>query len=101
MPTKQSWLGRAMPLVWAQRWLFGGALFLSFVSLVLQVVMPKVLQDAIDFGVVTHRQPITHYLYVLMALAVAAAVVSYVSRRMLLQTAYNFEYDLRTTIFTH
>ena len=44
----KTWLKRAWPIVMAHKGFFASALILSFVGLVIQVQIPKLLQNAID-----------------------------------------------------
>ena len=44
----KSWLKRAWPIVKAHKGVFFTSLIMSFVGLVIQVQIPKLLQDAID-----------------------------------------------------
>jgi ATP-binding cassette subfamily B protein len=99
-PTK-SWLLRAKPLVLAHKAVFGTALTLSFVGLVLQVQIPNLLQKAIDRSIVTHESPLGHYIWWIVAIAIAAALTGCVARFLQLRTAYNLEYDLRNIIYGH
>ncbi len=46
--TSKKWLARALPIMKAHRGIFGTALVLSFVGLVLQVQIPDLLNKAIN-----------------------------------------------------
>ena len=48
----KSWIARAMPVVLSHKFLFITALVTSFISLVLQVQIPKILMEAIDNSIV-------------------------------------------------
>ncbi|HVC71780.1 MAG TPA: ABC transporter ATP-binding protein [Acidimicrobiales bacterium] len=112
----KTWLKRAMPILRSHQKIFIVSLVLSFVGLVLQVQIPKLLSDAIDNSITPHpatRDPITHhvivhhgvplhiYVWWIVALAVAGVVAGYVSRLYLFQTAYRIEFDLRNIIYEH
>jgi ATP-binding cassette subfamily B protein len=115
----KSWLRRSMPIVLAHKGLFITSLVLSFVGLVVQVEIPKLLgTDAVDQALlpfirqsgvaVSHRVPaahyehiLYHYVYIVLALAVFAGLCGYVSRLFLMNTAYKIEFDLRNIIYTH
>jgi ATP-binding cassette subfamily B protein len=97
----KSWLRRAKPLVLAHKAVFGSALGLSFLGLVLQVQIPNLLQKAIDRSIVTHKTPLDHYIWWIAAIAVAAAIAGAFARFLQLRTAYNLEYDLRNIIYSH
>ena len=94
----KSWLRRAMPVVLAHKVTFATALLLSFATLVLQVQIPKLLGDAVTR---LHHGSLTHYVVLVLVLAVAAGVTGYVSRLCLMRTAYDIEFDLRNIIYEH
>jgi ATP-binding cassette subfamily B protein len=97
----RSWLGRAMPLVIAHKATLLTALILSFVGLVLQVQIPLLLSDAVTNSLVRHTVPLSHYTWLVFALAVAAGISGYISRLYLMRTAYGMEFDLRNIIYNH
>jgi ATP-binding cassette subfamily B protein len=97
----KSWLRRAKPLVLAHKAVFGTALSLSFIGLVLQVQIPNLLQKAIDRSIVAHETPLSHYIWWIVIIALVAAVTGSVARFLQLRTAYNLEYDLRNIIYSH
>ncbi len=102
----KTWLKRAMPILKSHRRIFIVSLVLSFVGLVLQVQIPKLLSDAINNSLVpalTHRHGVGLHFYVwwIVGLAVAGVVSGYVSRLYLFQTAYRIEFDLRNIIYEH
>ena len=96
-----SWLRRARPIVIAHRWMFGSSLVLSFVGLVIQVIVPLLIRDAIDNSLVLHRVALAHYVTLIIGLGVLFAIVSYVSRLLLMRTAYAMEFDLRNMLYEH
>jgi ATP-binding cassette subfamily B protein len=98
---RKSWLRRALPIVLAHRRMLISALVLSFVSLLLQVQIPSLLNGAINHAVVRHTTPLAHYVRIVFALAVAAGLTAYLSRLLLMRTAYAIEADLRNIIYTH
>jgi ATP-binding cassette subfamily B protein len=102
----KTWLQRAMPILKSHRRIFIVSLVLSFVGLVLQVQVPKLLQDAIDNSIgpsLAHRPAVALHFYVwwIVALAVAGVVSGFISRLYLFQTAYRIEFDLRNIIYEH
>jgi len=102
----KTWLRRAMPILKAHRRIFIVSLVLSFVGLVLQVQIPKLLSDAIDNSIVPalehhHGVPLHVYVWWIVGLAVAGVVSGYISRLYLFQTAYRIEFDLRNIIYEH
>jgi ATP-binding cassette subfamily B protein len=95
------WLRRARPVVLAHKWTLLTALSLSFVGLVLQVQIPLLLNDAVTNSLQHHTVPLSHYVRLVLVLAVIAGLAAYVSRLFLLRTAYAMEFDLRTVIYEH
>jgi ATP-binding cassette subfamily B protein len=115
----KTWLRRARPLVLAHKGMFITSLVMSFIGLVLQVEIPQLLgSKALDSALVpfvqqgslpaSQRLPASHYQSILMhyvgivgVLAVLAGICGYVSRLLLMKTAYQIEFDLRNIIYTH
>src|ERR1700728_1308976 len=98
---KKKWLRRALPIVFAHKGIFITSLVLSFAGLLLQVQIPKLLQDAIDNSLVVHHVPLSHYFTLVLILAVVAGIAGYVSRYLLMRTAYEIEFDHRNIIYSH
>jgi len=98
---EKTWLRRALPLLFSHKKIFLTSLGLSFVTLLLQVQIPKLLQDAIENSVIFKRAPLSHYITIMLILAVLAGVAGYISRYFLMRTAYEIEFDLRNIIYTH
>jgi ATP-binding cassette, subfamily B, bacterial len=97
----KSWIGRARPVVLAHRWTLLTALTLSFLGLLLQVQIPNLLNEAVTNSLQKHTVPLSHYVTLVLALAVAAGASAYVARLFLLRTAYAMEFDLRNIIYAH
>jgi ATP-binding cassette subfamily B protein len=97
----KTWLRRAMPIVLSHKRMFITSLVLSFVALVLQVQIPKLLEEAIDNSLVLHHVPLSHYVKIVFVLAAIAGIAGYISRYFLMRTAYEMEFDLRNIIYTH
>jgi len=115
----KSWLRRALPVVMAHKAIFVTSLVLSFVGLVLQVEIPQLLgSKAVDQALVPYVQQqgnpasaqlplahyeaiLFHYVDIVLILAVLAGVCGYVSRLLLMNTAYKIEFDLRNIIYEH
>ncbi len=98
---EKTWLRRAMPVVLSHKRMFITSLVLSFVGLVIQVQIPKILQDAIQNAVVFRRAGLSGYITVMLVLAVAAGIAGYISRYYLMRTAYEIEFDLRNIMYMH
>ena len=97
----RSWLYRARPIVLAHKRTLLSALILSFTGLVLQVQIPNLLNQAVTNSLQRGTVPLSHYVRLVLALAVAAGIAAYVSRLLLLRTAYAMEFDLRNIIYEH
>lgn len=95
------WWRRILPLIAARKWPFIAAIVLSFVSLVLAVVVPNLLNQAIDQSITQHKVPLSNYVERIVAIGVAGGIASLISRWLLFRTAYDFEFDLRNLLFEH
>jgi ATP-binding cassette subfamily B protein len=100
--TSKSWLRRALPLVMARRRTLFSALGLSFLSLLLQVQIPNLLNSAVNHSLEPHHTaPLGHYVRIVFALAIAAGIAGYFARMLLMRSAYALEADLRNMIYSH
>jgi ATP-binding cassette subfamily B protein len=97
----KSWLRRALPIVLARKKTLFSALGLSFLSLMLQVQIPNLLNSAVNNSLQHHHEPLSHYVRIVFVLAVFAGISSYLARLFLMRTAYGIESDLRNMIYTH
>jgi ATP-binding cassette, subfamily B, bacterial len=98
----KTWLRRALPIVLARRTTLFSALALSFVSLLLQVQIPILLNRAVNTSLQPpYSTPLSHYVRIVLVLAITAGFTSYGSRLLLMRTAYGMEADLRNMIYTH
>jgi ATP-binding cassette subfamily B protein len=98
---RKSWIARALPVVLAHKRTLASALILSFVALVLQVQIPNLLNQAVTNSLQHHTVPLSHYVELVLVLAVAAGIAAFTSRLLLLRTAYWMEFDLRNIIYEH
>lgn len=98
---ERKWLRRALPIALSHKGIFITSLTLSFVALVAQVQIPKLLQDTIDQSVVRQQTPLSHYVILISTLAIAAGILGYIARYLLMRTAYEIEFDLRNIIYSH
>ena len=99
--TSKTWIRRALPVVKSHKLTLLTALTLSFTALVLQVQIPNLLNDAVTNSLQRHTTPLSHYVIIVFALAVAAGISAYIARLFLLRTAYAMEFDLRNIIYAH
>jgi len=84
-------------VVKAHRLTLGTALTLSFTGLVLQVQIPNLLNEAVTNSLQKHTVALSHYVTLVLALAVAAGISAYIARLFLLRTAYAMEFDCATS----
>jgi ATP-binding cassette subfamily B protein len=96
-----AWWRRIMPVLQSHRWTFLGAIFFSFVSLVVQTTAPMVLRSGLDNLGPGHLGTIHSLVLAIVVIGVVAGVSSYFSRRYLFTTAYNVESDLRNLMYEH
>src|SRR5215510_14990913 len=99
--TSKSWLRRVLPIALAHKWIFGSALVISFIGLVFQVQIPRVLGEGIDDALQAKTTPLSQFVIILVVLALVRFVANFTSRLLLLRTAYRIEYDLRNIIYEH
>jgi ATP-binding cassette subfamily B protein len=102
----KGWLRRALPILFAHKWLFFPSLFFAFVSLAAQVAIPRVLGNGIDAVIsqVNDTMPdksLTPIVWTLLILGLMRAVLTFVYRFGLYKVAYAIEYDLRSIMFEH
>lgn len=96
-----SWWRRILPIISSHRLTFFTAIGLSFVSLVFQTLVPKMLNSVIDNGLVRHSSALHTDVAHILIVGVLAGVTGIVSRQYLFHTAYNVEADLRSLIYEH
>jgi len=99
--TSKGWLKRAIPIALAHKRIFIASLVLSFIGLLMQVQIPALMNKAITDSIQSRRVPLPTYTTAIIALAAGTAIIGYISRRFLYQTAYNIEFDLRNVVFEH
>jgi ATP-binding cassette subfamily B protein len=85
----------------SHRWTFLGAIGFSFVSLIFQTVVPKILMNAINTITQGDEAAIRPIVITVLIIGVLAGITSYLSRRFLFTTAYNVESDLRNLMYEH
>ncbi len=110
--TSLPWWRRILPVIASHRLTFTTAVTLSFVSLVLQTIIPNSIRVAINRNLHNGVPATAHLLHmystslrhdviVIVFLGLAAGVTGIISRQCLFHTAYNVEADLRTLIYEH
>ena len=96
-----AWWRRVLPVIASHRVTFTFAIGLSFVSLVLQTLVPNMLNGAIDHGLVRHSSALHTDVIHILIVGLLAGVTGIVSRQYVFTTAYNVEADLRSLIYEH
>jgi ATP-binding cassette subfamily B protein len=102
----KSWLYRSWPMIMAHKWTWITSLVMSFIALLAQVQMPDLLGKAINQALpgsdhVGRLVPLSHFAAIITIVIVVREVANYMGRRMLLTTAYAFEFDLRHNVYEH
>ena len=87
------WLRRVMPIMGAHKGIFITSLVASFVGLVLQVLVPNLLNHAITNSIQHHTVPLEHYVWLIVGIGLVGGVAGYISRLYLFETAYDIEYE--------
>ncbi|MHB8333831.1 MAG: ABC transporter ATP-binding protein [Acidimicrobiales bacterium] len=95
------WWRRILPVVSSHRVTFTVAISLSFISLVFQTLVPKLLNGAIDRSLVQHVASLHTAVIEILVVGVIAGITGIVSRQYVFKTAYNVEADLRSLIYEH
>ncbi|HTT91270.1 MAG TPA: ABC transporter ATP-binding protein [Acidimicrobiales bacterium] len=103
---KKSWLGRAWPVIKTHRGIWSLSLAMSFIALLAQVQIPRLIGSAINEclpteGHTTDLKPLSSFVTLIFIAIAIREVSNYIGRRCLLTTAYSFEYDLRHIIYEH
>jgi ATP-binding cassette subfamily B protein len=102
----KSWLGRAWPVIKTHKVIWSISLLCSFVALLSQVQIPRLIGDAITQSLPTtsHNvdlKPLSGFATLIFVSIGVREICNYVGRRCLLTTAYRFEYDLRHLVYEH
>jgi ATP-binding cassette subfamily B protein len=98
---KLSWWRRVLPVIASHRLTFLIAIILSFVSLILQTLIPNILGHAIDKGLRHNSGGLHRDVMLILAIGLLTGISGIISRQYLFYTAYNVEADLRTLIYEH
>ena len=96
-----TWWRRVLPVIASHRWSFVTAIGLSFASLILQTLVPNMLNGAISHALVAHSHALHRDVVRILLVGVAAGITGIISRHYLFATAYNVEADLRSLIYEH
>ena len=97
----KTWVKRAMPILMAHKVQFFSALIFSFLGLIIQVWLPKILQEAITNSLILRTRPLHNYIELIAGLALLTGVFGYIARSNLFKVAYSLEFDLRNILYEH
>ncbi len=97
----KTWIKRAAPIVMAHKVQFISALVFSFLGLIIQVWIPKILQEAITNSLLLHTHPLHTYVEIIAVLGLFTGLFGYISRTNLFKLAYSIEFDLRNILYEH
>ncbi len=73
----------------------------SFLGLIIQVWIPKILQEAITNALILHTASLHTYVWLIAILGLFTGLFGYISRTNLFNLAYSIEFDLRNIIYEH
>lgn len=102
----KGWLGRAWPVIKTHKGIWSLSLAMSFIALLAQVQIPRLIGEAINeclptTGHTTDLKRLSSFATLLFVFIALREVCNYLGRRCLLTTAYSFEYDLRHIMYEH
>ncbi len=95
------WWRRVLPVIASHRGPFVASISLAFVSSVLQVLVPNMLNGDVDNILLRHVGSLRDAVVAIVVVGVLAGLTGLASRQYLYQTAYNVEADLRSLIYEH
>jgi ATP-binding cassette subfamily B protein len=98
---ERGWIRRVLPLFAARRVAVIGSLVCAFAAMLAQVAVPRVTMAAIDATLARRSSGLMPYVSILLALAVARGLLTFVYRYHLYRVAYDVEYDLRVAMYEH
>ncbi len=89
------------PILLSHRTLLFGGIGAAVVAMLAQVAVPGVVRAAVDRALLAQTADLEPFVWVLVGLAVARGLLTFVYRFALYRMAYEIEYDLRTILFDH
>lgn len=103
--TSKNWVARAWPVILTHKGIWALSLAMSFIALLAQVQIPRLIGNAITSLPTIHHpvdiKPIWSFATLIFVSIGVREFSNYIGRRCLLTTAYSFEYDLRHLIYEH
>ncbi len=97
----QPWWRRVLPVIVSHRGPFVASISLAFVSSVLQVLVPNMLNGDVDNVLLRHEGSLRDAVVAIVVVGVLAGLTGLASRQYLYRTAYDVEADLRSLIYEH
>ena len=97
----KGWLARVWPLVAARRRTLFVALACAVVAMGAQVAAPRIVMAAIDNALVGAEGGLAPYVWVLVGLAAARGVFTWLQRASLFRFSFDLESDLRVLLYAH
>ncbi len=95
------WWRRVLPVITSHRGPFIASISLAFVSSVLQVLVPNMLNGDVDNILLRHVGSLRDAVVAIVVVGVLAGLTGLASRQYLYRTAYDVEADLRSLIYEH
>lgn len=97
----KSWLRRMSPVLFAHKRDLMIGLAGALIGLVLQMVIPRVVMEAVDRALIAQQASLGFFVWLLLGMAAGRAAAAFVYRYRLFRVAYLIEFDLRALIFEH
>ncbi|HET8990496.1 MAG TPA: ABC transporter ATP-binding protein [Acidimicrobiales bacterium] len=95
------WWRRVLPVIASHRGPFITSISLAFVSSILQVLVPNMLNGDVDNILLRHVGSLRDAVVAIVVVGVLAGLTGLASRQYLYRTAYDVEADLRSLIYEH
>lgn len=99
--TSLTWWRRVIPVIMSHRWTFFLSIGLSFVSLILQTLVPNMLNNALEHTIIHANGSLARAVIEILIIGVLSGATGIWARQYLYTTAYNVEADLRSLIYEH
>ena len=99
--TSKGWIRRVLPVALARPWLALFSILAALVAMGTSVVAPAVVRAAIDNALDAQTDELAPYVWMLVGLGLARAILSFFYRNGLFRLAYHIEADLRSILFGH
>jgi ATP-binding cassette subfamily B protein len=97
----RGWIRRVLPLFAVRRAAVIASLICAFAAMLTQVAVPRITMAAIDTTLSDRSAGVMPYVWILLAMAAARGILTFVYRFHLYRVAYDVEYDLRVAMYEH